>query len=220
MTGKTIRVVRRIVAITAITIATLVALLLLAIFVLDQSYRLHTRTVAVRQFHTDGEWWETNLRTIREFEARHDLDPEARDGLRLAIGEWPAWKYLISIDLRLDKSARGAIQAIPYEGEGPTYERDFSLDEYEAHVFFGAYDRRIEGYWGSATMCTDGTGFQFERWSGKKVSSGSGNAACHRHYAELMSLLAETLITKVDDQPFDWRSWFVSKRYLELKGRD
>ncbi len=104
------------------------------------------------------------------------------------------------------------------DGKGPVYENNFQLEKYEARLFFASFDQEIDGYWGTTTECLDGTSFQFERWSEKAVTSGVGNAACQRHYAELMSLVAETLFTPLKDVPFDWRPWFSAKRYLELPG--
>jgi hypothetical protein len=187
------------------------------IFFAQQSYRLHTRTVSERQFTTDAEWWENDLTAIREFEARHGLNPEAQSGLRLAIHEWPDWKYLISIESSQNGTAKGAIFAVAYDGHGPAYERDFRMDMEEANLFFGSFDEQIDGYWGSTAGCTDGTGFQFERWTDEIVSSGRGNAACHRHYAELMGLVAEPLVVQLRDAPFDWRTWLSAKRHLALR---
>ncbi|MGD9665146.1 MAG: hypothetical protein AB7U34_08090 [Novosphingobium sp.] len=189
------------------------------VFVLTQSYRLYNRTVSERQFHPNSEWWEHDLGTIRKFEARHGLNPETHNGLRLAIDEWPAWKYLISFDTAPDGSAKGAILAMPYNGKGPGYERQFNLESGEAKIFFASFDKKIDGFWGSTTGCTDGTSFQFERWNDKQVKGGVGNAACQLHYAELMNLVAEVLVVKLCDAPFDWRSWFWTKRQLMLDGK-
>lgn len=188
-------------------------------FVIQQSYRQHTRTVSIRQFTTDAKWWEHDLASIRSFEMPHDLDPEAHDGLRIALEEWPDWKYLISIDLLKDGTARGALRAVPvqYDEGGPIYERAFQLDRSETNLFLDTFDGKTDGYWGSTIACTDGTSFQFERWKNGAVVSGRGNAVWHRHYAELMGLVAETLVVNLKDAPFDWRSWLSAKRYLELR---
>lgn len=180
--------------------------------------RPFSRTVSERQFKLGSEPWQLDLRTVRGFEGRHAVNPEANGGLRLNIDEWPAWKYVISLQAQKDGTVKGAIQAVAYDLKGPTFEQDFQLEKEEAKVFFESFDRQIDGYWGAMNQCTDGTGFQFERWNRQQVASGYGNAACQRHYAELMSLVAETLVTKLHSVPFDWRSWFSSKRQLALMG--
>jgi hypothetical protein len=216
MTKSIIPSARKIVVAVALTLAAGVFLTAGGMFIFQQSYRLQNRTIQERQFRIGTEWWETDLSTIREFEKRHELDPEAKGGLRLAIDEWPDWRYLISLETSGDGSAKGAIRAIAYDGKGPVYENDFQLEMYEARLFFDSFDQEIDGYWGTTTACTDGTSFQFERWSEEAVSSGAGNAACQPHHAELMSLVAETLFVPLHDVPFDWRSWFSAKRYLKL----
>ena len=188
------------------------------LFATEQYYRLYSRTVDVRQFRTGAEWWEQDLATIRSFEARHGLDPEANDGLRLVIDEWPEWKYLLSYHVEHDGALNGAILASPYDDKGPTYERDFHLEVRQTRLFLDSFDRQIDGFWGATTRCVDGTGFQFERWNNKLVSSGHGNAACQLHYAELMSLVGESLVDELKDVPFKWGSWFASKRELSLLG--
>lgn len=218
MSRPIIPLARKIVMVVAITLTAGLLITACAIFLLDQSNRLHTRTTNERQYRVNAEWWDNDLTTIRKFEKRHGLSPETKGGLRLTIGEWPDWKYLISIETLADGSAKGAINAVAYDGKGPVYEEDFLLDKYEAKPFFDLFDQKIDGYWGATTVCLDGTGFQLERWDDKAVSSGSGNAACHHHYAELMSLVAETLIVRLNKVPFDWRTWLTAKRYLELRG--
>ena len=211
---------RKIAVAVAVTLAVGVLLTATAIFLLQQSPRLNNRTISERLFSIDSDGGDIDLTTIRNFEWRHGLNPEARDGLRLTMDQWPDWKYLISIEASDDGTAKGAFHAVAYDGKGPVYEKDFLLEQYEARIFFDSFDQQIDGYWGSTTQCTDGIGFEFERWSGKAVSSGHGNAACQHHYAELMSLVAETLFVQLNDVPFDWRSWFLAKRYLEFHGYD
>lgn len=212
------RTARKAGLIVVAVIAAVVIMAFLAVFVIEQSHRLQSRTVAVRQFTADAEWWQHDFASIRKFEMPHGLDPEAHDGLRFAIDEWPDWKYLISIDVLDDGSAKGALRAVPYDEVGPVYERTFQLGKSETSLFIGAFDGKIDGYWGSTTLCTDGTGFQFERWKDGAVTSGRGNAACQRHYAELMGLVAETLVVNLKDVPFNWHSWLSAKRYLDLRG--
>ena len=178
-------------------------MVLLCVLMLSEQYpRLQTRTISERQFRNGAESWEHDLGKIRGFESRHGLKPETRNGLRIAINEWPDWTYLVSIESLKGGAARGAIHAVAYDGSGPSYERNFQLVPGEATLFFRSFDREIKGYWGDASICTDGTGLQFERWDKGQVSSGSGNAACHRHYAELMSIIAEPLIVQLKDAPF------------------
>lgn len=212
------RTARKVGLIVVGLVAAVVIIALMAGFVIEQSYRLHSRTVAVRQFTADAEWWQYDLASIQKFEKPHGLDPETHDGLRFAIEEWPDWKYLISIDVLDDGSAKGAIRALPYDEAGPAYERTFQLGKSETLLFLSAFDREIDGYWGSTNDCLDGTGFQFERWKDGAVTSGQGNAACQRHYAVLMSLVAETLVVNLKDVPFDWHSWLLGKRYLDHRG--
>ena len=218
MAKPIIRPARKIAAIIAATLLAVVLTFLCAVLLMEQSYRLQSRTVSERQFSVRAAWWEHDLTTIRKFERRHGLNPESHNGLRLAIDEWPDWRYLLSIDGSTNGTATGAIYAIAYDGKRPVYEQDFVLERGEAWLFFASFDRQIDGYWGTTTQCLDGTSFQFERWSDGRVSSGSGNAACQRHYSELMSLLAETLVVHLNDVPFDWRSWLSAKRQLILRG--
>lgn len=218
MAKSIIRVIRRIAVVIALTLAVVAFIYLCIITIFEQEQRLRSRTVSERQFTIGVEWWEHDLRTIRSFETRHGLNPETRNGLRFAIDEWPHWKYVISIDALQNGTAKGAIHAVAYDGKGPTYERDFQLEKGEARLFLESFDHQIDGYWGATSQCTDGTSFQFERWSNKHVSSGAGNAACQRHYAELMSLVAETLVVQLNEVPFDWRSWLSAKRQLILHG--
>lgn len=216
MAKSIIRVASKIGIAAAFILTGVVFLYLCAVTFQEQRMRLLSRTVSERQFKLDAEPRQLDLRTVRGFESQHALNPETHGGLRLSIGEWPTWKYVISFQAQKDGTVKGAIQAVAYDLKGPTYERDFLLEKEEAKVFFDSFDREIDGYWGSMTQCTDGTGFQFERWDRQQISSGYGNAACQRHYAELMSLVAEALITKLNPVPFDWRSWFSSKRQLTL----
>jgi hypothetical protein len=188
----------------------------LAFFTMQQSYRLLNRTVHERQFNIGGQEWERDLRDIRKFEVRHGLRPEVHSGLRLVMDEWPSWKYLISVEVRKDGVGRGAILAEPYDGKGKSYERPFELKKEEAEIFLETFDHEIEGFWGTSVVCTDGTSFQFERWTTTGLSSGVGNAACQKHYAELMGVVAEALAFHLSDAPFDWRSWFWSRRMLTL----
>jgi hypothetical protein len=218
MTMSVIKIARRAGVVAALILTTLVFILLCVGTLIEQAYRLQTRTVHERQFSIDPQPWQRNLKTIQDFEARHELNPEANGGLRLNIDEWPSWKYIISIETLRDGAAKGAIQAIAYDEKGPVFERDFHLEKEEASLFFRSFDRELDGYWGSMRGCTDGTGFQFERWSRNQVSSGYGNAACQRHYADLMALVAETLVVKLTDVPFDWRSWFRQRQILILSG--
>lgn len=211
------RFVRKIFAMAAIILAVAIVLYGIGVFVLDESYRQYSRTTQERQFTVGGEWPDTNLTTIRGFEKRHNLNPEANGGLRLVLGEWPRWRYQISLDNLSDGSAKGAIYAIAYDGTGPAYERSFSLGKAESKLFFDVFDQKVKEYRGEAFQCVDGTGFTFERWRGRAVVGGSGNAACMIHYADLMSLVAETLSGSLSDAPFDWHSWFAAKRVLELR---
>jgi len=179
---------------------------------------LQNRTVHERQFKLVAQKWEHDLQDFRTFEGHHRLRPEVHGELRFAVDEWPSWRYLISVEMRKDGTAKGAIWAEPYDGKGVTYDRQFELEPHETHLFLKTFDHKVEGFLGDGVPCTDGTGFQFERWKATKLYSGSGNAACEKHYAELMSVLAETLAFHLRDAPFDWRSWFWSKRSLALSG--
>jgi hypothetical protein len=178
---------------------------------------LASRTNCARQFKVGGENWQLDLRSVRQFEAYHHISPELQGGIRVSINEWPTWKFLISIQTMRDGTATGAIRAIEYDTKKPPYEQDFHLENWEAQTFFSSYDKQIENNWGSLHGCIDGTGFHFERWKAGRVSGGYGNAACQRQYAELMSLLAETLVVPLKDAPFDWRVWFAQKRMLILR---
>jgi hypothetical protein len=182
----------------------------------EQSMRLRTRTVSGRQFTMSGPSYHTSLATFREFEMRHGLNPEVPSGLRFSIHQSPAWEYLVSIQTLADGATKVAIAATPYGSDHPSYEREVLLDKYKSRLFFDTFDKRADGFWGSTGGCVDGTSFQFERWRNRKVIGANGNAACQRHYAELMGLLAETLAFELPDVPFDWHSWFTAKRYLEL----
>lgn len=209
---------RKIVLVLATVFLIIIALSIGTFAAEQQSNRERTRTVNVRQFRTGADWWEHDLRVFRRFEDSHHLNLEADDGLRLALNEWPSWNYLISISVNRDGSSKGAIRAEPNDRKNLRYEGTFLLDAQETRLFFSAWDHETSGYLGATVQCVDGTGFQFERWQNRRVSSGRGNAACHRHYAELMSLIAENLATKLTDPPFDWRSWFMAKRTLDLSG--
>lgn len=212
------RSVRKIVVIATVFLAAAIVLYGVGLFVLDESYRQYSRTTQERQFVLGDEWHDADLKIIREFEKRHSLDPEANGGLRLVLSEWPRWRYQISLDSRFDGTAKGAIYAIAYDGTGPAYERSFSLSKGQAKLFLDVFDRKVSGYRGEAFQCVDGTGFMFERWRERAVVvGGSGNAACMSHYADLMSLLAETLSGSLSDAPFDWNTWFAAKRVLELR---
>jgi hypothetical protein len=203
--------------VSAFVIAGLALAYTLTFFIMQQSYRLQNRTVHERQFNIGAQEWEHDLRDIRKFEGRHGLRPEIHNGFRLAVDEWPSWKYFISIELRKDGKGRGAIFAQPYDGSGERYERNFELSQGEASMFLETFDHEIDGFWGTSNVCTDGTSFQFERWMKTGLSSGSGNAACQKHYAELMSIVAECLMLHLNDEPFDWRSWLWEKRFLTLR---
>lgn len=207
---------RNIVAKAAIFLAVAVVFYGIGLLVLDEIDRQYSRTTKERQFTVGGEWHDNDLTVIREFEKRHKLDPEAKRGLRLAMSEWPRWRYQISLENLGDGSAKGAIYAIVYDGTGPAYERSFSLNKADAKLFFDVFDKKVKGYRGEAFQCLDGTGLRFERWQQRAVVGASGNAACMSHYADLMSLLAETLSGSLSDAPFDWRTWFAAKRVLEL----
>lgn len=217
MASSFIRSPRKALLIVGVIIVTVISATLLTIFVQVQSLRLLSRTVSDRQFIEGAEWWQHDLGDIRAFEATYGLDPEKRGGLRMAIAEWPNWRYLISVDVLDDGTARGALRAWGYGDAEPAFERSFQLDETERNLFFRSFDEEIDGYWGSTVVCLDGTGVQFERWKDSSLSSGQGNAACHRHYAELMSLVAEALVIHFKDVPFDWRSWLSRKRLLDLR---
>lgn len=216
MVTPSARIIRRIMKIVAFIIVGLVLTYTLAFFTMQQSYRLWNRTVHERQFNIGGPEWKLDLRDIRKFEGRHGLKPEVHNGFRLVMDEWPSWKYLISVEVRENGLGRGAILAEPYDGKGKSYERRFELNKEETKLFFENFDQEIKGFWGTSVGCTDGTSFQFERWTATGLSSGAGNAACQKHYAELMAMVAETLAFHLSDAPFDWRSWFSSKRMLAL----
>lgn len=190
----------------------------LAVYIV-QRQRLHSRTVESRQFKSDAQSYEVSLQAIRRFETKHDLDPERNGGLRVYMDEWPASKYQISFQVMNDGSLKGAILALPYEGKGAPYERDFKVPEWQARVFLSSFDRQIDDFWGAYGGCTDGTLYQYERWQHQKVLSGVGNAACQLHYAELEALVAETLVMELRDAPFDWRGWFDDKRFLIMAGK-
>ena len=184
-----------------------------------QRQRQYSRTVERRQFKSDARSYEMSLQAIRRFETRHTLDPEKNGGLRVYMDEWPAWKYLISFQMTNDGSLKGGILALPYDGKGALYERDFKVPEWQARVFLSSFDRQIDSFGGAYTGCTDGTHYQYERWQHQRVSSGVGNAACQLHYAELEALVAETLVMELRDAPFDWRGWFDDRRLVIMAGK-
>jgi len=210
---------RRILRVAASTALSLVFVVLCVGTYLEQTYRLHSRTVHTRQFTPKDKYWPLGLDVFRHFESQHAIFPERNGGLRVYIDEWPAWKYLISIQSLPDGSAKGAIRATPYDGKSSTYEREFRLEDYETGILLPTIDRKVAGFWGARSGCTDGTLFQFERWNAGRVTSGIGNAACQRHYAGLMEVLGETLIVNLRDAPFHWRGWFYGQRALELTGK-
>ncbi len=212
-----IRAARKVIGILALTVAATAFIGLSVFTYFPPSSWFYNRTVNARQFHTVSEYGEPHLAKIRAFEASHGLQPETRNGLRLSIFEWPDRQYFVSIEQLSEGTARGVVHSAAYDGAGPFFEQKFWLDESEASQFFESFDYQIDGFRGSSEMCTDGTGFTFERWDSRRVKGGGGNAACQQHYAELMALTAETLVLKLDNVPFDWRSWFANKRYLTLR---
>lgn len=210
---------KRIAVIVAAAVMSLSAIIGVLEIYYWQLQRSHSRTVESRQFKLDAQPYELSLQNIRRFEARHTLNPERTGGLRVYMDQWPAWKYIISFQTMSNGSLTGAIFALPYEGKGAPYERDFKIPEWQARVFLRSFDRQIGGFGGAYAGCTDGTFYQFERWQGQKLSSGVGNAACQLHYAELEALVAETLVMELRDTPFDWRGWFDEKRFLIMAGK-
>jgi len=118
----------------------------ISFFILEQPQRLQTRTVHERQFKIGAQEWERDLGEIRTFEGRHGLRPEVHSGFRLAMYEWPSWKYLVSVEVRKDGTGRGAILAEPYGGEGETYERPFELEQRETALFLETLDHQIDGF--------------------------------------------------------------------------
>ena len=218
MRGSTVQVARRITVGLLMAFTAVFFIYLCAITFFEQRQRLYSRTVSERQFHIGGQPWELDLAAIREFEKQHALNPEGAGGVRFSIEQWPRWKYVISLELSPNRRAKGALHAIDFDGRGPAYEREFELGAAETRRFVSLFDEQIDGYRGGTSSCVDGTSFQFERWKDRRVLSGRGNAACDRHYAELMSLIAETLVVKLDRVPFDWRAWFAAKGQLALNG--
>lgn len=217
MTWTIVRTVGKVALLLVLTIIAAAFISLCVLTYFPQSFRLHNRTVDERQFISTSEYGEPDLAKVRAFESAHGLKPETRGGLRLSIFEWPDWQYLVSIDQLADGTAKGVLHSVAYNGAGPGFEQEFSLNEDEASLLFESFDHQIGGFGGSTEGCTDGTGFTFERWDNGRVKGGGGNAACQRHYAELMSLVAETLVVKLNDVPFEWQSWFAANRYLTLR---
>jgi len=155
------------------------------------------------------------------FERSNALFPEKDDGLRVAVDQWPSWRIYLVLDKETRRAALIAQPYYPKNGIRPSpYSRTLSLQDWQVEPLLRAFDRRTVGYLGSTRTCTDGTGFTWERWDHGKVRSGSGNAACTPHYADLEALLAAYLSDDMRDAPFKWSAWFTDAENLkELAAR-
>ncbi len=146
-----------------------------------------------------------------------ELDPVwAQDSLRVVTVRFQGRDFALALWLdRQNGVERGVGQVVIADPEKPNIsKRDIRIPADTVRRLFAEWDKLIATYHGSRFSFLDGNALAFDRRSGGRVRSGSGNNPCH--YDRLGDLLARRLgptVPELNDLRVEQNVW-TDQRYL------